>query len=119
MSIAFSFYSNPSSLDATIQSSHAYTLKASDQEVAVLALATLANILAFSDTLLLADIAVVDSLATSLQALMLTLRTSQQRPQRFFCLYLYLYQYILAFIHLDYHTHICICLLSYSDLLYL
>ena len=58
-------------------------IQASDQEVVVLALATLANILAFSDTLLLADVAVVDSLGNALPALMQTLRTSQQRPQRY------------------------------------
>lgn len=68
----------------TIDDSHLTLLsQASDQEVAVLALATLANILAFADTLLLADVAVVDTLGTALPHLMLSLRTSQQRPQRY------------------------------------
>lgn len=61
----------------------AHSMQASDQEVAVLALATLANILAFADTLLLADVATVDTLGTALPHLMLSLRTSQQRPQRY------------------------------------
>ena len=40
--------------------------KASDQEVSVLALATLANILVFSDTFFLADVAVIEELATGI-----------------------------------------------------
>ena len=60
-----------------------YYLQASDQEVAVLASATLANMLTFADTLLLADTVVVESLGQAIPPLMNILRTSQQRPQRY------------------------------------
>lgn len=59
-------------------------IQASDHEVSVLALATLANMLAFSDTLLLADTNVVEALGAGMQPLMEVLRTSQLRPQRFY-----------------------------------
>eukprot|EP00596_Hydrurales_sp_CCMP1899_P000893 CAMPEP_0119043022 /NCGR_PEP_ID=MMETSP1177-20130426/16353_1 /TAXON_ID=2985 /ORGANISM="Ochromonas sp, Strain CCMP1899" /LENGTH=300 /DNA_ID=CAMNT_0007010187 /DNA_START=188 /DNA_END=1087 /DNA_ORIENTATION=- len=59
-------------------------IQASDQEVAVLALATLSNILAFVDTLLLADTIVIEALGVGIPPLLEILRTSQQRPQRFY-----------------------------------
>ena len=59
-------------------------LQASDQEVSVLALATLANILVFSDTFLLTDNAAVEELAKGMPIILEGLRNSQQRPQRFY-----------------------------------
>ncbi len=56
-------------------------LQASDQEIAVLALATLANILSYSDTLLLADNPTIEALGVAMPKLVEILRTSQQKPQ--------------------------------------
>jgi hypothetical protein len=58
--------------------------QASDQEVSILAMATLANILAFSDTLLLTDLVVTETLSVAMSQLLDSLRISQQRPQRFY-----------------------------------
>jgi len=55
-----------------------------DQEVSVLALATLANILAFCDTLLLGDALVIEALGKGMPVLLEAMRVSQQRPQRFY-----------------------------------
>lgn len=51
-----------------------------DQEVAILSLATLANILSFSDTLLLSDQRNTESLGVAMPKLIDILRTSQQTP---------------------------------------
>lgn len=59
-------------------------IQATDQEVSVLTLATLANILSYSDTLLLSDTVIIESLCTGMHVLLDTLRASQQRPQRFY-----------------------------------
>lgn len=59
-------------------------IRAADQEVSVLTLATLANMLAYADSLLLADAPVVEALGTAMQPLLEVLRTSQLRPQRFY-----------------------------------
>jgi hypothetical protein len=59
----------------------------SDQEVSVLALATLANILYFSDTLLLSDNLMIEALGTALPTLVKTLRNSgpsAHKPQRLY-----------------------------------
>ena len=65
--------------------SHLITyVQAADQEVSVLALATLANILVFSDTLLLADTLVIDALGKGVPVVLEAMRASQQRPQRFY-----------------------------------
>lgn len=58
--------------------------QASDQEVSVLALATLSNILSYSDTLLLADITTVESLGKGMPALLDALKASSQKPQRLY-----------------------------------
>ena len=50
----------------------------------MLALATLSNILVFSDTFLLADVAVIEELTTGMPILLDAVRNSQQRPQRFY-----------------------------------
>jgi hypothetical protein len=50
----------------------------------VLALATLANILVFADTILLTDTVIIEALGAGLPVLMESLRTSQHRPQRFY-----------------------------------
>jgi hypothetical protein len=59
-------------------------VQASDQEVSVLALATLANILVYCDTLLLADTVVIEALGQGMPVLLEALRVSHQRPQRFY-----------------------------------
>ncbi len=59
-------------------------VQASDQEVSVLALATLANILTFSDTLLLTDSPNLEALSSGMPVILESLRISQQRPQRFY-----------------------------------
>lgn len=60
--------------------------QASDQEVAVLALATLANICSYSDTLLLSDTVVIEAIGSSIPLLIDTLKDSQQqqKPQRIY-----------------------------------
>lgn len=55
-------------------------VKSTDQEVSVLSLATLANILTFSDTLLLSDTATVETLGMGIQVLVETLRTGAGVP---------------------------------------
>lgn len=55
----------------------------------MLALATLANILSYADTLLLADTVVVEALGAGVPILVETVRqaqTADQRPQRFYAL---------------------------------
>lgn len=47
-------------------------------------MATLANIFSYSDTLLLTDYVALDVLSTSLPVIMESLRSAQQRPQRFY-----------------------------------
>lgn len=59
-------------------------IQASDQDVSVIAIATMANILSFSDTMLLTDAPTVESLGVAMAPLMDVLRTSQLRPQRFY-----------------------------------
>ena len=59
-------------------------VQASDQEVSILALASIANILSFSDTLLLTETEVVEQLSAGMPAILDALRVSQQRPQRFY-----------------------------------
>jgi len=59
-------------------------IQASDDEVSVLSLATVANILAFSDTLLLSDNINIEALGVGMTPLMEGLRSSQQRPHRFY-----------------------------------
>jgi len=71
-------------LQADIVSHLIQYVQASDQEVSVLALATLANILVFSNTLLLADSLVIEALGKGIPVLLEALRASQQRPQRFY-----------------------------------
>jgi hypothetical protein len=57
----------------------------SDQEVSVLALATLANILSYSDSLLLSNTVLLEVVGTGIPSLIETVRQSQkQRPQRFY-----------------------------------
>lgn len=53
---------------------------ASDQEIAILSLATLSNILSFSDTLLLSDSTTIETLGTVMPTLVDILKTSQQTP---------------------------------------
>ena len=50
----------------------------------MLALATLANVLVYSDTFLLTDLAAIEELTAGLPAMLEALRNSQQRPQRFY-----------------------------------
>lgn len=59
-------------------------VKVSDQEVSVLALATLANILVYCDTLLLADTVVIEALGQGMPVLLEAMRVSHHRPQRFY-----------------------------------
>jgi SpoU rRNA methylase family enzyme len=61
-------------LQADILSSVIDFTQAPDQEVSVLAMATLANVLSYSDTLLLTDTVLVETLATSLPLIMDSLR---------------------------------------------
>jgi hypothetical protein len=61
-------------LQADILSSVIDFTQAPDQEVSVLAMATLANVLSYSDTLLLTDTVLVETLATSLPLVMDSLR---------------------------------------------
>ncbi len=58
--------------------------QAPDQEVSVLALATLANILVFSDTILLSDKTTIEELSLGIPIILKALRRGQQRPQRFY-----------------------------------
>lgn len=55
-----------------------------DQEVSVLAIATLANIYSFADTILLSDVTAIEALTTAIPTLLEILRTSQSKPQRFY-----------------------------------
>eukprot|EP01038_Epipyxis_sp_PR26KG_P011343 gene11343-15208_t len=71
-------------LQADIISNLIDYIQASDQEVSVLALATLANILYFSDTLLLTDTLIIEILGKGMQSLIEVLRTSQQKPQKLY-----------------------------------
>lgn len=59
-------------------------VQANDQEVSVLALATLANIMSFVDTTLLTDVTIIDSLGYGIPIILESIRQSQQRPQRFY-----------------------------------
>jgi hypothetical protein len=61
-----------------------HCIQASDQEVSVLALATLSNILSYSDTLLLSDIISIESLAKGVPVLLEALKSSHQKPQRLY-----------------------------------
>ncbi len=56
-------------------------IQATDQEIAVLALATVSNILSYSDTLLLTDNTAVEALGAGMPTLIDVLRTCQQKPQ--------------------------------------
>ena len=71
-------------LQADIVSHLIHYVPSPDQEVSVLALATLANILVFCDTLLLADSLVIEALGKGVPVLLEAMRVSQQRPQRFY-----------------------------------
>jgi hypothetical protein len=56
-----------------------------DQEVAVLTVATLANILSYSDTILLTNLVVLESLGAAMPVLIETVRHVQKlKPQRFY-----------------------------------
>jgi hypothetical protein len=55
-------------------------IQATDQEIAVLSLATLANILSFSDTLLLSDHPTLESLGTGMPILVEILKNAHTRP---------------------------------------
>jgi hypothetical protein len=60
-------------------------MQSADVEVSVLSLATMANILYFSDTLLLSDSVTIETIATGLPSLLEVLRSGQlQRAQRFY-----------------------------------
>lgn len=59
-------------------------IQATDQEVSVLALATLSNILSYVDTILLSDTVLVEILGRSMPILVEGLRTSMQKPQRLY-----------------------------------
>ena len=59
-------------------------ITASDQEVSVLALATLANILSYCDTLLLTDVTTIETLGKAMPVLIEALKSSQQKPQRLY-----------------------------------
>ncbi len=60
-------------------------MQCTDLEVSILTLATLANLLSFSDTLLLTDGVNVEFLAAGISRVLEVLRTSQQnRAQRFY-----------------------------------
>lgn len=50
----------------------------------MLALATLANVLSYSDTILLSDKPIVEALGVGMPVLIDALRQAQQRPQRFY-----------------------------------
>lgn len=56
-------------------------IHATDQEIAILSLSTLANILSYSDTLLLGDNPALESLGVAMPILVEVLKNSQQRPQ--------------------------------------
>jgi hypothetical protein len=60
--------------------------KASDQEVSVLATASIANILSYADSLLLSDTVIVESLGAAMPVLIDIVRQSntKQRPHRFY-----------------------------------
>jgi hypothetical protein len=57
-----------------------------DMEVSVLALASLANILSFCDTLLLADTVTIESLGMSMVVLMDILKRAHHRSQRLYAM---------------------------------
>lgn len=59
-------------------------VQASDREVSVLALATLANIFVHVDTLLLTDILTLDTLSKAIPVIVDALGSSHERPQRFY-----------------------------------
>ena len=60
-------------------------MKCADTEVAVLALASLANILSYADTLLLTDSVTSEVIAAGIPRVLEVLRGPQQsRPQRFY-----------------------------------
>jgi hypothetical protein len=58
--------------------------QAPDQEVSVLSLATLANILSFVDSILLADNSVVEAVGAGIPQLIDHLRSTAQKPQRLY-----------------------------------
>ena len=62
---------------------HLY-IQSTDQEVSVLSCATLANILSFADTLLLADNTIITTLGSSMPLFVESIRSSvsQQKAQR-------------------------------------
>lgn len=59
-------------------------LQAPDQEISVMAVATLANILVFVDSLLLTDAVVIEALGTAIIPLIEILKLPPTRPQRFY-----------------------------------
>eukprot|EP01039_Chlorochromonas_danica_P011686 gene11686-13114_t len=67
-------------LQADIIPSLVDLIQTSDQEVAVLSLATMSNILSFSDTLLLSDAVRIEHLGVAMPVLVDILKTSQQKP---------------------------------------
>lgn len=71
-------------LQADIISNLIDYIQASDQEVSVLALATLSNILSFCDTLLLSDMTMIETLGKGMQGFIEVLRVSNQKPQRIY-----------------------------------
>lgn len=60
--------------------------QATDQECCVLAMATLANILYFADSLLLADTLALEALGAGLPAVLECVKSSLHRPQRFYAI---------------------------------
>jgi hypothetical protein len=59
-------------------------IQASDQEVAVLALSSLCNILAFCDTILLQEDVIIDSLKPAMPILLEICNLALERPQKFY-----------------------------------
>eukprot|EP01035_Chromulina_nebulosa_P021732 gene21732-28125_t len=59
-------------------------INSNDQEVSILALATLSNILVVSDSLLLSDTVSIEALGAGMVHLLDTVQQTQQRPQRFY-----------------------------------
>ncbi|KAJ1390979.1 hypothetical protein B484DRAFT_459536 [Ochromonadaceae sp. CCMP2298] len=59
-------------------------IKASDQEVSVLAVATLANICSYSDTLLLGDAVAIETLGKAVPSLVEALKNAHQKPTRLY-----------------------------------
>ena len=61
-------------------------MQASDHEVSVLALCTMANILYYTDSLFASDDILLDSLCNSMPVLLQIVCVAQQRPQKFFAM---------------------------------